>query len=112
MPLMKGKIKNLFQFVGRAWSGGSHGLIGIITSIFGIFLIIRLFVGTVSFQNLVVNQWHLHNERAELELETSELDALNRHLELLNNGPSPDYTSEMGLRYLNIGDSKYKILRY
>ena len=42
---MREKIKNLFGFVGRAWSGGIRGKVGILFAIFAGFMFIRIFWG-------------------------------------------------------------------
>jgi hypothetical protein len=43
-------------------------------------------------------------------MEQQTLDKLHRHIKLLQNY-SPDYVEELGLKYLNIGDSNIKILK-
>lgn len=107
---MKEKIKNLFGFLGRAWSGGGRGKLGIVLSLFAIFMLFGLFWGDVSIQRFTVNIWHLNNAQEQLAAEQSTLDELNRHIELLQNY-SPDYVEELGLKYLNIGDPQVKILK-
>ncbi len=107
---MKAKIKNLFKFLGRAWSGGLYGKIGIVLSLFAIFIFIGLFLGDVSIQRFTMNIWHLNNAREQLMVEQNTLDDLNKHIELLQNY-SPDYVEELGLKYLNIGDPQSKILK-
>ena len=107
---MKGKIKNLFSFIGRAWSGGVRGKFGVMALIFALFMFLRMFWGDVNVQNFVINIWRLNGEQETLATERAKLDALNRHIDLLKSY-SPDYVSEMGLKYLNIGDEKYKILK-
>ncbi|MBR2011961.1 MAG: hypothetical protein IKA08_01700 [Alphaproteobacteria bacterium] len=107
---MKGKIKNLFSFIGRAWSGGIRGKFGVMALIFALFMFLRMFWGDVNVQNFVINIWRLNGEQETLATERAKLDALNRHIDLLKSY-SPDYVSEMGLKYLNIGDEKYKILK-
>lgn len=110
MPLMKGKIKNFFGFIGRAWSGGIRGKFGIIACIFACFIFLRIFWGTINVQTFVMNIWRMNNEQATLNHEQERLETLNRHIDLLKHGSS-DYVEEIGLKYLNIGDSKYKILK-
>ena len=107
---MKEKIKNLFGFIGRAWTGGPRGKIGILLAVFALFVFIRMFLGNMNIQRFVMNAWSLNRERAELaELERTR-DTLEHHIELLRNG-SPDYVEELGLQSLNIGDPKFKILK-
>lgn len=110
MPPMKEKIKNLFAFLGRAWSGGIRGKFGIIACLFALFMFLRIFWGDVNVQNFVVNIWRLNGEQETLEIERDRLNTLIRHIDLLKSY-SPDYVSEIGLKYLNIGDAKYKILK-
>ena len=107
---MKGKIKNLFSFLGRAWSGGGRGKLGIALTAFAGFMFIGLFWGDVNVQRFTINVWQLNRERAQLSAEQSTLDKLNHHIELLQ-GYSADYIEELGLKYLNIGDPKTKILK-
>ena len=104
------KIKNLFGFIGRAWTGGPRGKFGILFALFAIFIFIRMFVGYTNIQRFVMNIWYLNNERVELENQTAKLDELRLHIQLLRDY-SPDYVEELGLQYLNIGDANYKILK-
>lgn len=110
MPPMKGKIKNFFGFIGHAWSGGIHGKAGIIFTLFAAFMFVRIFWGEVNVQKFVINIWRLNGEQQQLATEREKLDTLNRHIELLQ-GYSPDYIEELGLKYLNIGDARTKILK-
>ncbi|MBR2286012.1 MAG: hypothetical protein IJ866_00940 [Alphaproteobacteria bacterium] len=104
------KIKNLFGFIGRAWTGGPRGKLGIVFALFAVFIFIRMFIGYTNIQRFVMNIWYLNNERVELESQTAKLNELRLHLQLLRDY-SPDYIEELGLQYLNIGDAKYKILK-
>ncbi len=107
---MKEKIKNFFGFIGRAWSGGWHGKFGVLATIFAAFAFIRIFWGDVNVQNFIINIWRLNDEQEQLVMEQNKLDAINRHIELLQ-GYSADYVEELGLKYLNIGDPDTKILK-
>ncbi len=107
---MKEKIKNFFGFIGRAWSGGIYGKGGVILTLFALFCLIRMFCGTVSVQNFVINIWRLSQAEQQLAAEHEKLERLNHHIELLQNY-SPDYVQELGQKYLNIGDPKVKILK-
>ena len=104
------KIKNFFNFLGRAWTGGSRGKLGVIFAVFALFMFIRMFLGDMNIQRFVINAWNLNRERAELATRQDVRDTLEHHLELLRNG-SPDYIEELGLQHLNIGDPKYRILK-
>ena len=104
------KIKNLFGFIGRAWTGGPRGKLGIVFALFAVFIFIRMFIGYTNIQRFVMNIWYLNNERVELESQTAKQNELRLHLQLLRDY-SPDYIEELGLQYLNIGDAKYKILK-
>lgn len=110
MPPMKEKIKNFFGFLGRAWSCGIRGKIGILFSVFALFMFVRIFWGEVNVQRFVINIWRLNAEQQQLVAEQNKLNLLNRHIELLQ-GYSPDYVEELGLKYLNIGDPKFKVLK-
>ncbi len=110
MTLMKGKIKNLFNFLGRAWSGGIRGKLGIILALFACFMFIGMFWGDVSIQRFGINAWHLRTAQEQYNAETTKLNELQQHIKLLENY-SPDYIEELGLKYLNIGDAKIKILK-
>ena len=107
---MKEKIKNFFAFMGRAWSDGTSGKFGILLLIFAVFMFIRMFWGEVNVQRLIINIWRLNDEQEQLAAEQEELKAIRRHIELLQ-GYSADYVEELGLKYLNIGDPKTKILK-
>ncbi|MBQ8294200.1 MAG: hypothetical protein IJX89_02335 [Alphaproteobacteria bacterium] len=107
---MKGKIKNLFGFMGRAWRGGAHGKMGIVFTLFAAFMFVRMFFGDVNIQKFVINIWRLGGEQEQLAAETEKLESLHRHIELLQ-GYSPDYVEELGLKYLNVGDPNVKILK-
>ena len=111
MTLMKEKIKNLFTFLKSALSGGIRGKIGFAMSVFAIFILLGLFWGKVSVQHIVSNSWHLSAVTKELNAEQETLKVLQHHTQLLQNH-SPDFIEELGLKHLNIGDSKFKILKY
>lgn len=110
MPLMKGKIKNLFSFLSRAWHGGARGKLGIILALFAGFMFIGLFWGDVNVQRFAMNTWHLNTATEQLDTEQHKLNQIEHHIELLQNY-SPDYIEELGLKYLNIGDAQVKILK-
>lgn len=110
MPLMKGKIKNLFSFLSRAWRGGARGKLGIILALFAGFMFIGLFWGDVNVQRFAMNTWHLNTATEQLDTEKHKLNQIEHHIELLQNY-SPDYIEELGLKYLNIGDAQVKILK-
>lgn len=110
MPPMKEKIKNFFRFIGRAWSGGIRGKIGILCAIFALFMFVRIFWGAVNVQNFVISIWRLNAEQQQLVTEKEKLDILEKHIALIQ-GYSPDYVEELGLKYLNIGEPKAKILK-
>ncbi len=107
---MKEKIKNFFGFIGRAWSDGIFGKFGIVMLVFALFIFVRMFWGDVNVQKLIINVWRLHGEQEQLAAEQEKLQKIQRHIELLQ-GYSADYVEELGLKYLNIGDAKYKILK-
>lgn len=110
---MKEKIKNLFDFLGRAWTAGSRGKIGIVLMLLSLFFFIRLFCGTSSIQNFAINAWRLSHERAELELAQKQLQQIQHHIYLLQHpNSSSDYIEELGLQTLNLGDSEFKELKY
>lgn len=110
MPPMKEKIKNLFGFIGRAWMGGIRGKFGILFTVFALFMFVRIFWGEVNVQKFIINIWRLNTEQQQLAVETEKLNTINRHIELLQ-GYSADYVEELGLKYLNIGDPKARILK-
>ena len=107
---MRDKIKNLFGFIGCAWRGGIRGKVGVLLTIFAGFMFFHLLFGEVNIARFVANIWHLDAEQTELANERLRLETMNRHIELLQNY-SPDYVEELGLKYLNIGDAKFKILK-
>jgi len=107
---MREKIKNLFGFIGRAWTGGIRGKVGLLFAVFAAFMFIRIFWGEVNVQKFVINIWRLNNEQQQLAAEQEKLDAMQRHITLLQEY-SADYVEELGLKYLNIGDADFKILK-
>lgn len=107
---MKDKIKNLFGYMGRAWRGGIRGKIGVFFAIFATFMFARIFWGDVNLPRFIANIWHLNTDQRELATKTAELETIRGHIKLLQNY-SPDYVEELGLKYLNIGDAKFKILK-
>ena len=110
MTNMWEKIKNLFGFIGRAWSGSIRGKIGVLFALFAGFMFIRIFWGEVNVQKFIMNIWRLNAEQQQLATEQKKMDTLARHIELIQNY-SPDYVLELVLRYLNIGDPNFKILK-
>ena len=108
---MNRKIKNLFKFIGAAWSGGGRGKLGILFTLFACFMFIGMFWGDVSVQRFGYNIWQLNRESDQLASEKQTLTELQSHIKLLQNYSS-DYVTELGLRYLNMGDPKFRILKY
>lgn len=110
MANMWKKIKNLFGFLGRAWSGSIRGKIGILFAVFAAFMFVRIFWGEVNVQKFIINIWRLNTEQQQLDAEQQKMATLARHIELIQEY-SPDYIQELGLKYLNVGDANFKILR-
>ncbi len=110
MTRMKDKIKNLFGFIGRAWSGGIHGKVGVFFAFFAMFMFVRIFMGDVNVTHFVANIWHLNTERKTLAMEQKKLETVEKHISLLEKY-SPDYVEELGLKYMNIGDPEFKVLK-
>lgn len=104
------KIKNLFGFLGRAWSGSIRGKIGILFAVFAAFMFVRIFWGEVNVQKFIINIWRLNTEQQQLDAEQQKMATLARHIELIQEY-SPDYIQELGLKYLNVGDANFKILK-
>ncbi|MDR1337813.1 MAG: hypothetical protein LBJ73_02170 [Rickettsiales bacterium] len=107
---MRKKIKDFFGFLGRAWAGGFRGKIGVLSAIFAAFMFVRIFWGDVNVQKFVVNIWRLNAEQEQLNRETAKLETFRKHIKLIQDY-SPDYVEELGLKYLNIGDPRAKILK-
>lgn len=107
---MKKKIKNLFTFLGESWASGGRGKIGVMALFIAMFMILRLFFGTVSIQSFVMNIFHSAREEKQLIREEKNLETLRNNIKLIQNY-SPDYVSEMGLKHLNIGDPNTFILK-
>ena len=110
MPWMRDKIKNFFAFLGHAWRGGPRGKVGLFFAVFAVLAFVRIFLGDANVGKFVANIWHLDAERAELVREEKKLETIRHHIHLLQNY-SPDYVEELGLRYLNIGDPGFKVLK-
>jgi hypothetical protein len=104
------KIKNIFIFIGRGWSQSIRGKIGVVALLFALFVIVRMFFGTVSVQKFVMNTWKLDAEEKQLAMEKEKLENVQNHIILIQKH-SPDYVEELGLKYLNIGDPNAKILK-
>jgi hypothetical protein len=107
---VKDKIKDFFRFLGRAWTGGIRGKAGILCALFALFMFVGIFSGDVSAQKFVFNIWKLHSEEQTLAAEQEKLEKLERHIKLLHNY-SPDFVEELGLKYLNLGDSGWRVLK-
>lgn len=107
---MKEKIKNLFAFMGRAWAAGFHGKMGVIMVIIALFWSIGIFTGKTTLQGFIINIWRLNAAQTQLADEHEKLDTLERHIDLVQKN-SPDYIEELGLKRLNMGDAKTKILK-
>ena len=110
MACMKEKIKNLFTFISTAWSSGIHGKAGVIMTFLAIFWSIGIFTGKTTLQGFIVNIWRLNAAQTQLQAEQAKLEQLEKHIQLVQKN-SPDYIEELGLKRLNIGDSKTKILK-
>lgn len=108
---MKDKIKNLFSFIGRAWRGGVRGKFGVFFALFAVLAFVRIFFGEVNVGRFVANMWHLSEERAELDMAKKKLETIRLHIRLLEEDNSPDYVEELVLKYLNVGNPEFKILK-
>ena len=110
---MKQKIKIFFEFIKRAWAAGPRGKIGFIFMLCSVFFFIRLFMGTQNIQGFVVNMWNLNTAKQELNVAQDNLKQLQQHIYLLQHpNNSGDYIEELGLKTLNLGDPKFKELKY
>lgn len=110
---MKTKIKNFFAFLGRAWTAGPRGKIGIILLFLSILSFCRLFYGTRSVQSFIINAWHLNQEHKELAIAEKQLQQMQHHVYLLQHpNNSSDYIEELGLQTLNLGNPEFKELKY
>ena len=110
MTCMKEKIKNLFTFISTAWSAGIHGKMGVIMTIVAIFWSMGMFTGKTTIQGFIINIWRLNAANEQLASEQSKLHQLQMHIDLVQKN-SPDYIEELGLKRLNMGDAKTKILK-
>lgn len=90
--------------------GSIRGKIGIMFAIFAAFMFVRIFWGEVNVQKFIINIWRLNTEQQQLNTEQEKMATLSRHIELIQEY-SPDYIQELGLKYLNIGDAGFKILK-
>lgn len=110
---MKEKIKNLFAFLGRAWTAGPRGKWGILLMLISLFCFVRLFCGTRNVQSFIINAWRLNHERAELAIAQQQLSEIQHHIYLLQHpNNSSDYIEELGLQTLNMGNPEFKELKY
>ena len=107
---MKEKIKNLFAFMARAWGAGFHGKIGVLLTVIAVFWSIGIFTGKTTLQGFVINIWRLNAAQEQLLQEQTKLEQLQTHIDLVQRN-SPDYIEELGLKRLNMGDAKTKILK-
>ena len=96
--------------MGRAWRGGNSGKIGLVLALFAVFIFIRIFFGTVSIQNFIMDGWRLRKEQRYLAAEATKLAEINRHIKLVMDH-SPDYIEELSQKHLNLGDPKLRILK-
>ena len=104
------KIKNFFSFLGRAWRGGRGGKVGILCALFAGFMAVQLVIGDVSIQNFVIKTVQLGRDQKQLAAEQAKLARINHQIALLQHH-SPDFLEEMSLKYLNIGNPKYRIIK-
>ncbi|MDR1696710.1 MAG: hypothetical protein LBR41_00625 [Rickettsiales bacterium] len=103
-------MKNFFEFIRAAWSGGFRGKAGVLFALFAAFIFVRMFFGEANIPRFVINIWKLNSAETTLAAEKSKLELLQNHIQLIQNY-SPDYIEELGLKYLNIGDPEMKILK-
>lgn len=110
---MKEKIKNLFEFIKRAWVAGPRGKLGFLFVLLSLFFFVRLFSGSQNIQGFIVNAWTLNRARNELSVAQQDLKKLQQHIYLLQHpNNSSDYIEELGLKTLNLGDPEFKELKY
>ncbi|MCL2369481.1 MAG: hypothetical protein FWC83_02285 [Alphaproteobacteria bacterium] len=104
------KVKELFAFIGRAWTGGVRGKIGIIAFLFAVLFIARMFIGHATIPGLITGEFHLARERAQLQTERERLTAVETHIQLVQSH-SHDFIEELAQSRLNIGNPNLRILR-
>ena len=107
---MIGKVKDLLSFLWNSWRDGTNGKIGVLCILFSILIFGRLLFGEVSLHRLIGNRWHLQDEIVQMNTEREKLEALEKHIQLIQTR-SPDYVEEIAGKHLNIGSPKVKILR-
>ena len=73
-------------------------------------MFVRIFWGEVNVQKFIINIWRLNTEQQQLDAEQQKMATLARHIELIQEY-SPDYIQELGLKYLNVGEANFKILK-
>lgn len=110
MAYMKEKIKNLFEFMGRAWAAGFRGKLGVIMTIIACCWAIGFFTGKNTLQSSIANIWRINAAQEQLATEQAKLNQIKHHI-VLTQQNSPDYIEELGLKRLNMGDAKTKILK-
>ena len=104
------KIKSVIMFFIRGMTSGWRGLLGAAMLAFSIYLCAGLFTGTTNIQNYIRNRRELGEIDARIEMTRNKLKRTNNHIKLLSEG-SPDFTSEMALKHLNLGDPNLMILK-
>ena len=104
------KIKSLALTFVRGATGGLQGFIGAALTIISVCFLAGLFTGTTNIQTYFRNRNALGNTDAKIESLQGQLDAANLHIKLIQSH-SPDFISEMALKYLNLGDPKMMILK-
>ena len=87
-----------------------RGKIGVICTLFAVFVLVRMFFGEVTVQTFIGNIWKLQSEQKQLAAVTAQRDEIARHIQLLQQN-SPDYVEELAQKYLNLGDPKTRILK-
>lgn len=93
-----------------AWNGGSRGKLGVIAVVIAFFWTIGFFTGKNTIVGAIANIWRLNTAAEQLVTEQNKLNKLQHHIELTQRH-SPDYIEELGLKRLNMGDAKTKILK-
>lgn len=104
------KIKSvLLVFVRGAFSSWK-GFLGAVMIVASIYLFTGLFTGIASVQNYIKNARALNKADDKIAAIRSELETTNRHIKLLLDH-SPDFVSEMAVKYLNLGDPNAKVIK-
>ena len=104
------KIKSAFAILFDGTFKSWRGFLGMAMILFSLYFLIGLFTGVASIQHYIRNLRNTKTSDTRISAKQKELSMINLHIKLIQEH-SPDFVSEMAIKYLNMGDPNSSIIK-